>query len=135
MPAFGIVVVIRGRTGAAQSRGACMSRTTPLAGPKTAVRSTLSAIIGAGALLLLGPVAAHADACVTGVVASPSAFSFTGADQCYVVPAGVATVHIAATGASTPTGLGATVIADVPVLGGHTLYVEVGGTPSGASGA
>jgi hypothetical protein len=105
-----------------------MSRATLMAGPSTAM--ALAAVIGGSSMFLLGPAVASADACVAGAAGTPSTFGFTGADQCYVVPAGVTAIHVAATGASTPHGLGATVIADIGVVSGQTLYVEVGGAPA-----
>ena len=65
--------------------------------------------------------------------ASADTFSFTGAEQTYVVPAGVTAVHIEATGAAgmattaSTGGKGATVGGTLAVTPAQTLYVEVGG--------
>lgn len=74
------------------------------------------------------------------VTFSPGAsqtFNATGGEQQYVVPAGVTAVHVVAVGAhgggSSP-GRAHKVTGDIPVTGGQTLYVEVGGLPSGSTG-
>ena len=61
----------------------------------------------------------------------------TGSEQCYTVPAGALTLHVVAIGAPGGEGTnggegghGATVIADLAVPTGATLYVEVGGAGS-----
>jgi hypothetical protein len=70
-------------------------------------------------------------------------FNYTGGEQSYVVPGGVTEVQVFAVGANGgPTfqnpvrgeGLGATVSADLPVSGGQTLYVEVGGNGTYSAG-
>jgi hypothetical protein len=75
------------------------------------------------------------------VAATSSTFTYTGADQTYVVPLGVAGIEVTAVGApggatngsdpyntvSSPGGEGATVTADLSVTPGETLYVYVGG--------
>jgi uncharacterized repeat protein (TIGR01451 family) len=66
-------------------------------------------------------------------------FNSTGEEQCYVVPVGVTSVHVAAVGGEGGTGLstarsgpagagglGAVVSDDLGVKAGETLYVEVG---------
>jgi hypothetical protein len=96
---------------------------------RVAVIVALSAA-GWGALALEAPVAGAAG-CATG----GQTFEYTGAEQCYTVPAGVTEVRVAAVGApgeapgvfmSESGGYGATVGALVPVTPGQTLYVEVG---------
>ncbi len=96
--------------------------------------------IGVGLVLvsILGSAAAAGAAgCVPGVAGATSAFTFTGAEQCYTPPVGVMALHVVATGAaggigrnSGSGGNGATVIADVTIAAGQTLYVEVGGAGS-----
>lgn len=60
-------------------------------------------------------------------------FTFTGAEQSYVVPDGTAAVRVDATGAAGEGGTGgtggrgATVSGTLAVIPGQTLYVEVGG--------
>jgi hypothetical protein len=67
----------------------------------------------------------------------------TGAEDTFVVPAGVRSVHVVAIGApgavgsasgieQGPAGLGAQVSGDLTVTPGQTLYVEVGGAPTGS---
>ena len=72
-------------------------------------------------------------------VLRPRTFVYTGAQQRYVVPAGINSVHVEAIGGEggagndgslgpfPPGGFGAMVSADVPVAPGSILYVEVGG--------
>jgi hypothetical protein len=68
--------------------------------------------------------------------AGAATFTYTGAEQTYEVPAGVALVRIDAVGAAGGSsggcnggsgGRGASLSADIPVSAGQTLYVEVGG--------
>lgn len=64
--------------------------------------------------------------------AATQAFGYTGAEQVFVVPAGVTTLHLVAIGgAGGPSefagGVAARVSGDVVVTPGQTLYVEVGG--------
>src|SRR2546430_16304530 len=69
--------------------------------------------------------------------AAVAPFSYTGAEQAFVVPAGFTSVHVVAVGGKggngdpTPTtpagGLGGIATADLPVSPGELLYVEVGG--------
>ncbi len=65
--------------------------------------------------------------------ASADTFTFTAAEQTYVVPAGVTAVRVEATGAAgaapsfSTGGRGAMVNGTVSVTPGQTLYVEVGG--------
>src|SRR3954454_1193872 len=86
------------------------------------------------ALLLTGAAAAPA-------AADTATFSFTGAEQQFVVPAGVTSVHVAAAGArggagaqgDAEGGAGATAGGDLAVRPGQILYVE-GGGPGGDAG-
>jgi hypothetical protein len=71
----------------------------------------------------------------------PQTFGATGAEQTYVVPAGVTSIRVTVTGApgadkpgSSVGGPGRVVSADLPVTPGQTLYVEVGGPGSGTTG-
>ena len=86
-----------------------------------------------GALLLPGAAPALAADPVT------DAFVFTGAEQSWVVPAGVTSIHAVVVGArgggvgpGSMGGLGHRAEADVTVTPGQTIYVEVGG-PGAAS--
>lgn len=57
-------------------------------------------------------------------------FSYTGAQQTLMVPAGVSSVHVVAVGGRGGTvtgGFGAVVSGDLPVTPGEILFVEVGG--------
>lgn len=57
--------------------------------------------------------------------------NYTGAEQSFVVPAGVTSLRIVAVGGRGGPGTGApgaVVTADIPVVPGTTLYVHVGGT-------
>ena len=89
--------------------------------------ASLVAVVG----LLLSSAAAQA--------AVTKAFSSTGTEQTFTVPAGVYSVHVLATGgdgASTggAGGAAAQVSGDLEVNPGETLYVEVGGNGSGETG-
>src|SRR4051794_12598775 len=81
--------------------------------------------------------------------AIPSIFTFTGAEQQYVVPAGVTRVLVDARGAPggfNPVtqvipgctfdfqGTGSQVLTALTVTPGATLFVNVGGLPSGTTG-
>lgn len=67
-------------------------------------------------------------------------FNYTGAQQTFVVPAGVTTVHIDAQGAagwsgpSNAGGLGGSASGNLSVTPGETLYVYVGGQGTAAIG-
>src|SRR5215208_2456051 len=70
-------------------------------------------------------------------VAQVTTFSFTGDEQSYTVPAGIASVRVSATGGAggtPPPGAGltggraATVTGVVAVTAGQVLYVHVGGS-------
>src|SRR4051794_10185414 len=83
--------------------------------------------------------------CVTLSAASSASaatvtFASTGAEQTFTVPSGVWSLHVVAvggTGAATgrPGGRGAMVSADVSVIPGSRLYVEVGGNGNGGGTA
>ncbi len=74
--------------------------------------------------------------------ASVTIFSYTGGEQTYVVPAGVDSLSVTATGAaggppvsgSLPAGRGAVVSGVVDVTPGQVLYVEVGGAGGSPAG-
>ncbi|MCW3013921.1 MAG: hypothetical protein JWO02_1013, partial [Solirubrobacterales bacterium] len=114
---------------------------------------SLGALMASGllaiALLLLGH-AGGAGAAAQGCQTGSLTFSFTGGEQCYVVPAGITTLHVTARGApggagqpgatTAPGGSGAITDGDIAVVPGTTLYVEVGGAgdshlPSGSVAA
>jgi len=62
-------------------------------------------------------------------------FSYTGAEQCYAVPANVSKVRVVAVGApGAGGGNGAQATTIVSVTPGSSLYVEVGGKGSGMTG-
>jgi len=105
-------------------------KVTSLRGRLVAVLAMVVGWLGVWAAAFAPGAAA---ACLTGTVA----FTYTGAEQCYGVPAGVTSVQVAAIGApgagdGSGQGFGAAVAAVVPVSSGETLYVEVGG--AGSSG-
>ncbi len=113
----------------------CMSRSCSLAG------GGLVVLLVCAVWMLLVP-AAQASGCVSG----QQTFTYNAIEQCYTVPAGVTNVQVVAVGApggasvdGVVGGDGGRVTAEVPVSGGETLYVEVGGpggggAPSGGSG-
>jgi hypothetical protein len=75
----------------------------------------------------------------TSARAATATFSFTGDEQRFTVPAGVTSLHVVAVGGSGGSGLmhpggsGATAAADVPVVAGQLLFIEVGGNGGSAS--
>ncbi|HXD54233.1 MAG TPA: glycine-rich protein [Solirubrobacteraceae bacterium] len=108
--------------------------------PGRGARSThrgpaLVAAIALGAALAAAWPVAPAGAVTT------ATFPYTGAQQKFIVPAGVTSVHVLAVGGAGgngfgpgggPSGAPAEVSGDLEVLPGQTLYVEVGGTGIGA---
>jgi len=93
------------------------------------VLGTAAASIGAA------PVAAGSlcESSVPGVIGTTKTFGFCGAEQSYIVPAGVTKVHVKVIGAHGGNrfnlgGNGGQVDAIVDVTAGGTLYVLVGGT-------
>jgi hypothetical protein len=105
---------------------------------RVATRTAALVVACAGSLLLLAPAADAACQTGTGAIS----FSYTGAEQCYTVPAGVSELSLTAVGASGggnglgAGGFGAVASGTVAVAPGETLYVEVGenGSTNGASG-
>jgi hypothetical protein len=102
------------------------------------MRLRVGVVLFAAWALVLTPVSSSAAAVST-------TFTFTGAEQTFVVPAGVTGIHVVAIGGTGQAGVvaggaaggaAATVGADVAVTPGATLYVEVGGngTAAGAFG-
>jgi len=90
-------------------------------------RLALAAAVGAAGLAAGLPQAALAAPLST-------TFTYTGAEQTFTVPAGVSSLQVAAVGAAggssedtSSAGAGGTATATVSVVGGQTLYVEVGG--------
>jgi glycine rich protein len=111
----------------------------------------LAAVVGLSGLLAVAFAgSAAASACGADGVFSRSgataacAYSYTGSEQTFTVPAGVGSVGVTAVGAPGGTatspigpegGSGAVVTATVPLpLGADTLYVDVGGTGAGGTG-
>lgn len=92
------------------------------------------AVVTAGtALALVAPAGASASALTTTRI-----FSATGAEQSFVVPAGISRISVLAiAGAGGDAlgtgGQGAQVSAALPVTPGETLYLEVGGTGGSAT--
>jgi Glycine rich protein/Abnormal spindle-like microcephaly-assoc'd, ASPM-SPD-2-Hydin len=96
-------------------------------------RTALFAAIAPIAAICVATPAAYAAA------PAPTSFRYTGAEQSYTVPAGVASVRVTAIGApggaggpgphvpGAAGGLGAQVTGDLAVTPGEVLYVEVGG--------
>jgi VCBS repeat-containing protein len=97
-----------------------------------------AALLLGGALLALTSNPAHAaGSCSTTAGVTTCVFGPTGAEDTFVVPAGVSSVHVAANGApgaegyyGDRAGLSAKVSGDLTVTPGQTLYVEVGGAPT-----
>jgi hypothetical protein len=100
----------------------------------------LAALVAMVALLIAydASPARAADGCTTTAGTTTCTFTPTGAEQTFQVPDGVSSVHVVATGApgavgvnSRSAGSGAQVSGDLTVEPGQTLYVNVGGAPTG----
>ena len=108
------------------------------------VAAPAAVVAGAAALVLGGlPAQAGTSALTHRAHHDPAAvFTYTGAQQTWLVPAGVTSVTVTAIGAAGQStnggintgGLAASVFSTFGVLPGQTLYVEVGGAGSGAVG-
>ena len=112
------------------------------------VLGAVAAMVAAMAALLLLAYNANpaqaAGSCSTNAAGTTTCtYVSTGAEDTFVVPAGVSSVHVVATGApgavgsasgveQGPAGLGARVSGNLTVEPGDTLYVEVGGAPTGS---
>ena len=102
------------------------------------------ALLAAMAALLIAYDASPAHAagdCSTTSGTTTCTYAPTGSEDTFLVPEGVSTIHVVATGApggvgngGAPGGLGAQVSADLAISPGQTLYVNVGGTPTGGAG-
>jgi VCBS repeat-containing protein len=100
----------------------------------------LVALVAAMAALLIAYSASPAHAavsCSTTAGTTTCTFSPTGSEQTFLVPPGVSSVHVEATGAPGAVGYlggtagrGATVSGDLTVTPDDTLYVNVGGLPT-----
>jgi hypothetical protein len=104
----------------------------------------LVALVAAMAAILIAYSASPthaAGSCSTTAGTTTCTFSPTGSEDTFVVPAGVSTIHVVATGATGTRGdpspragrRGARVSGDLKVTPGRTLYVNVGGSPTGGS--
>jgi hypothetical protein len=110
----------------------------------------LKIVAGVGAALLVwglvlaysaSPAHAALDSCTTIGDTTTCTFLPSGSEDTFEVPPGVSTIHVVATGApgavgddlgaGGTAGLGAQVSGDLTVTPGDTLYVNVGGTPTG----
>ena len=91
------------------------------------------------ALVAVAPGVAHAaGSCSTTAGVTTCTFGPTGAEDTFTVPDGVSSIHVVAAGApgavgarGRSAGRGAEVSGDLTVTPGQTLYVEVGGAPTG----
>ena len=115
------------------------TRTSPFVRPLRVALVALAAAVAALLLLTYGASPVHAaGSCSTIAGVTTCTFGPTGAEDTFTVPDGVSSVHVAATGAPGAegylgdcAGLGAKVSGDLTVTPGDTLYVEVGGAPTG----
>src|SRR5215213_5340583 len=101
----------------------------------------LVALVAAMAAILIaynaGPVHA-AGTCTTTAGTTACTYGPTGSEDTFEVPLGVSTIHVVATGAPGAEGFmggtegaGAQVSGDLTVTPGDSLYVNVGGIPTG----
>ena len=118
------------------------TRTSHFVRPLLVALVALAAAMAALLLLTYGASPAHAaGSCSTTAGVTTCTFGPTGAEDTFKVPDGVSSVHVAATGApgapgaegyyGGTAGSGARVSGDLTVTPGQTLYVEVGGAPTG----
>ena len=101
----------------------------------------LVALVAAMGAILIAYNASPAHAvgtCTTTAGTTTCTYGPTGAEDTFEVPLGVSTIHVVATGApgaegymGGTEGAGAQVSGDLTVTPGDTLYVNVGGTPTG----
>ncbi|HXB15066.1 MAG TPA: IPT/TIG domain-containing protein [Solirubrobacteraceae bacterium] len=95
---------------------------------RVGARALMAAFVGT-ALWLLAAAAAHASETVT------HTFGATGAAQTFIVPPGVTMLGVRAVGGrGHGGGEPAEVTGELSVAPGQTLYVEVGGSPTGKAG-
>ena len=88
--------------------------------------------VGAAAVVVGGLVLVSAPVASAQTTTQTLAFDYTGAEQTFVVPNGVTSLHVEAIGApggdrADAGGLGDDVSSDLSVTPGEPLYVEVGG--------
>ena len=100
----------------------------------------LGALLGALLLAQSAKVVHAAGSCTTTSGTTTCTFSPTGAEDTFVVPDEVNSVHVVATGAPGAVGFnggsagrGARVSGDLTVTPGQKLYVNVGGAPTGVA--
>jgi hypothetical protein len=120
------------------------------AGPIRGPRFLAGLLIAGTTVALVGFLLAASSAQAAGCVTNSVAFSYTGTEQCYVVPAGVTEVNVVAVGAPGTGGYtngrgvvpaaglggeGAQVSGVLAVTPAEVLYVEVGGTGGYFAGA
>ncbi len=116
-----------------------MMTRTPLMHPLKILTAVGTAFLLWGLLLAYAASPAHAaGSCSTTAGVTTCTFGPTGAEDTFTVPDGVSSIHVVATGApgavsatSFSAGRGAEVSGDLTVTPGDTLYVEVGGAPTG----
>ena len=116
-----------------------MMTRTPLMHPLKILTAVGAALLLWGLLLAYAASPAHAaGSCSTTAGVTTCTFGPTGAEDTFTVPDGVSSIHVVATGApgavsatSFSAGRGAEVSGDLTVTPGDTLYVEVGGDPTG----
>ena len=119
------------------------TRTSHLVRPLVALVPLVAAMAGLLIAYSASPVHA-AGSCTTTAGITTCTYSPTGAEDTFLVPPGVSTIHVVATGApgapsvfdpTSPAGLGAQVSGDLTVTPGDTLYVNVGGAPTFVAGS
>jgi hypothetical protein len=103
---------------------------------RTALVAAIGLGVSVGSVALASAATADVDRCSTsGTTVTCNFFDF-GAEQTFVVPSGVTSITVQADGAPAGAGggHGASVTGTLAVTPGHTLYIEVGGLPDGATG-
>jgi RHS repeat-associated protein len=90
-------------------------------------------LLAVGATIAAGLVALPIGSTPDASALTTTTFSYTGSSQTWTVPSGVTSIQVDARGAQgggTYGGLGARIVATVPVTPGQVLYVMVGGSPT-----
>ena len=99
------------------------------------MRRIVLALLAVTAGAIAASPAAAQESCAAG---NPAVFTYSGGEQCWVVPAGVTSINVLAIGApgdgAAKAGKGDRVYSAMAVTPGQTLYINVGGAGSGATG-
>jgi hypothetical protein len=129
-----VLTVVRSLSGAMARLGVVPRSGAPIAKCRRGVVGGIALVGCVSALLVTGTPAQAVSSCTAGYPSTPTAFAYTGSEQCFVVPPNVTSAQVVAVGAGSHyfsvSTYGARVTSTVTVTPGSTLYVEVGGAPN-----